>query len=323
MVYEKLIEKIEEKRVRRGVPLKDHLSFRVGGPCEIMVFPETEEEVAYAVRCCRQEGAAYFLLGKGSNVIAPDEGYSGVVIKLGEAFCRIGVKIIETGEAQSGNGGDLSGVTGAVAAQLGEITAQSGATLSAISKKALEYGLEGFEFASGIPGSLGGAIFMNAGAYDGEIADYIKNVRVLTPEGVIEEWSPEKCAFSYRKSAFQIGGYIVLGATLLFSKGDPSEIRRKVEDFTRRRNEKQPLTYPSAGSTFKRPQGYFAGKLIQDAGLMGVSVGGAMVSQLHAGFIINYDNATARDILDLIELVKNTVYDKFGVMLEPEVRMLG
>ena len=164
---------------------------------------------------------------------------------------------------------------------------------------------------------------MNAGAYDGEIATYIKNVKVLTPEGEIEEWPREKCAFSYRKSAFQNGGYVILEATLAFAKGERSEIQRKIEDFTRRRKEKQPLTYPSAGSTFKRPQGYFAGKLIQDAGLMGVSVGGAMVSQLHAGFLINYDNATAQDILDLIELVKNTVYDKFGVMLEPEVRMLG
>ena len=316
MIYEKLTERIEEKRVQRNVPLKDHLSFRVGGPCEIMVFPENQEEVAYILRCCREEHAAYFLLGKGSNVIAPDEGYHGVVIKLGEAFNRIDVNIAHAGEAQSADGEDFVGITG-------EITAQSGATLSAISKKALEYELAGFEFASGIPGSLGGAIFMNAGAYDGEIATYIKNVKVLTPEGEIEEWPREKCAFSYRKSAFQNGGDVILEATLAFTKGERSEIQRKIEDFTRRRKEKQPLTYPSAGSTFKRPQGYFAGKLIQDAGLMGVSVGGAMVSQLHAGFLINYDNATAQDILDLIELVKNTVYDKFGVMLEPEVRMLG
>ena len=313
VIYEALTQKIDNNRVLQNVPLKEHISFRVGGPCRVMVFPENEEEIQYAIECSKRENIKYFILGKGTNLIAPDDGYDGVVIKLGAEFNRIDVTDAATCTAD-----DLSACRAAV----GTIYAQAGALLSAISKKALEHGLAGFEFASGIPGSLGGAVLMNAGAYDGEIGTFVKRVRFLTAEGEIQEWTREQCDFSYRHSAFQNGQYTILGAALQFEKGEPAKIRALIEEYTRRRNEKQPLTYPSAGSTFKRPKGHFAGKLIQDAGLMGLSVGGAMVSRLHAGFVINTGNATAEDILSLIRLIQNTVFDKFGVMLEPEVRVL-
>ena len=297
MIEQLLLAEFGEKKVKWKVPLKEHLSFRVGGDCKAMIFPETVEEIKGAIALCNQEKVKYFILGKGTNLIASDEGYDGVVIKLSGGFEKLVIQ------------GNL-------------FTAQAGASLSALAKKALENGLTGLEFAAGIPGTLGGAVMMNAGAYDGEIKDVISEVTFLDEYGEIRTYTKEQCDFSYRNSVFQEQQGIILSAQLILKEGNAESIREKMEDFARRRSAKQPLTYPSAGSTFKRPEGYFAGKLIQDAGLMGLTVGGAMISDLHAGFIINKGNATAKDILDLIELVRHTVNDKFGVMLEPEVKLL-
>ncbi|MDO4481806.1 MAG: UDP-N-acetylmuramate dehydrogenase [Bacillota bacterium] len=297
MIYEKLINNIGKDKVLKNVPLREHVSFRVGGLCDFMVFPSSAEETAAAAEICRAENTPYYILGNGTNVIAPDEGYRGTVIKIGKNFS--GIRCEEN-----------------------RIFAQAGALLSAVSNTALDNSLEGLEFAGGIPGSTGGGIIMNAGAYGGELKDVVEKVTVLDKNGKIRTVSREKCEFAYRSSAFQKSGDIVLEAEFSLNPGVREEILGKMKDFSRRRAEKQPLSFPSAGSTFKRPEGYFAGKLIEDSGLKGICVGGAQVSELHAGFVINRGGATASDILELIELVRNTVYDRFKVMLQPEVRVM-
>ena len=297
MIYEQLKETLDTALLRKDEPLKDYLSFRVGGPCDCMVTPRTREELALALRTCREKEIPFFILGNGTNVIAPDEGYRGAVIRIGKDFARISCE----GET---------------------LRAGSGALLSAVSKKAYENSLTGLEFAGGIPGSIGGGIVMNAGAYGGELKQVVTKVTAMDPEGNIHTYSGEECGFGYRTSIFQQNGQIVLEAEFSLRPGDPAEILAVMEDLMNRRNTKQPLNYPSAGSTFKRPEGYFAGKLIEDSGLKGVSVGGAAVSELHAGFVINKGGATASDILELMELIRNTVYDNYHVMLQPEVRII-
>lgn len=297
MIYEKLIDNIGKDKVLKNVPLREHVSFRVGGPCDCMVFPSTAEETAAAAEICRAEKVPYYILGNGTNVIAPDEGYRGTVIKIGRNYS--GIRCEDN-----------------------RITAQAGALLSAVSNTALDNSLEGLEFAGGIPGSVGGGIIMNAGAYGGELKDVVNRVTVLDNNGKIRTVNCEECEFAYRSSVFQKSGDIVLEAEFMLNPGNPEDIQGRMKDFSRRRAEKQPLSFPSAGSTFKRPDGYFAGKLIEDSGLKGICVGGAQVSELHAGFVINRGGATASDILELIELVRNTVYDRFKVMLQPEVRIM-
>jgi UDP-N-acetylmuramate dehydrogenase len=239
------------------------------------------------------------VIGNGTNILVADGGYRGVIIKIGEAFS--GVEI---------NGRELK--------------AGAGAPLAAVSAAAAKAGLSGLEFAGGIPGSVGGAIFMNAGAYEGEMKDIVSRVYLLSKDGQREfSASREEMGFGYRKSALHDTGDIAIGAALRLSEGDPSEIAEKTMELIRRRNEKQPVSVPSAGSFFKRPPGYYAGKLIEDSGLKGLSVGGAAVSALHAGFIVNEGNASSADIIDLMRLVQHTVFDKFGVKLEPEVKILG
>ena len=204
-----------------------------------------------------------------------------------------------------------------------EVYADAGILMSTLSKKILEANLTGFEFAGGIPGTLGGGIYMNAGAYGGELKDIIENVTFICPDGIIKTETADKLDFGYRHSMFENGGYTILSCKLKLKKGNYDEIKALMADYNKRRSDKQPLSQPSAGSTFKRPEGYFAGKLIQDAGLMGYSVGGAMVSDKHAGFVVNKGGATAKDVLDLIKYVQDTVEEKFGVKLEPEVRLIG
>ena len=282
-----------------NVDMGQYTSFRTGGRAREMVVCETAEELLGLMRSIHESGSRYIVLGNGSNTLICDAGFDGIVVRLGEAFteiCREGDRLL----------------------------CGSGALLSAVARKALAEGLSGFEFASGIPGSLGGAVFMNAGAYGGEMKDIVEEVTVVRRDGSgTAVLTGEEMDFSYRHSILEKTGDIAVSVKLRLTAGDPQKISAEMAELARRRNEKQPVQYPSCGSFFKRPEGYFAGKLIQDAGLKGLTVGGAQVSELHSGFIINRGGATASDIIDLMHLVQNIVYDKFGVRLEPEVRIIG
>ena len=279
-------------------PMAAHTTFRVGGPADYFVIPSSLQALAKTVAYCRQEGKPFFILGNGSNLLVGDGGYRGVVIALKEGLHQVDVQ------------GDC-------------LRAQAGALLSRIAGRALEAGLEGVAFAAGIPGTLGGACVMNAGAYGGEMKQVLKEVTVLTPEGRQTRLDAEELELGYRRSNIPGRGYILLEALLQLRPGDPAAIRARMEELAVKRREKQPLEYPSAGSTFTRPEGHFAGKLIQDAGLRGFSVGGAQVSEKHCGFVINRDGATAADIVALMEQVQQRVWERFGVRLEPEVERIG
>lgn len=294
----KLEQILGEEQILREEPMRLHTTFRIGGPAQFFVIPRTQEEAAAAVRLCRSEGAPYYIIGNGSNLLVSDKGYRGVVIQLFKEFSDINIEGTR-------------------------IRAQAGASLAKIAAEALRAGLAGFEFAAGIPGTLGGACIMNAGAYGGEMKDVLLAVTVLTKDGEICEIPREELDMGYRTSRASREGWIVLGATIELARGDEKEIRAKMEDLKQRRTDKQPLEYPSAGSTFKRPEGYFAGKLIQDAGLKGLRVGDAMVSEKHSGFVVNCGNATAADVDGLIRLVQEKVREDSGITLEPEVRRLG
>lgn len=295
----KIEEYIEAKRIIENAPMNEYTSFRAGGNADVMVIIETTWELKNVLGLLEEENVPHILLGNGSNILVKDGGYRGIIIKLAENFDDIKVEDKK-------------------------ITAYAGARISAVAKKAMEYGLTGMEFASGIPGSLGGSVFMNAGAYGGEIKDILISVKAVSKDGSREyEISQEDMCFGYRHSIFHENGDIIISATFELKSGDKTTIASKMKELMDRRNQKQPVNLPSAGSFFKRPEGYFAGKLIQDSGLKGLSVGEAQVSPLHAGFIVNNGGATATDILQLMKLIQHTVYDKFGVRLEPEVRILG
>ena len=294
----KLEQILGKEQILREEPMRLHTTFRIGGPAQFFVIPRTQEEAAAAVRLCRSEGAPYYIIGHGSNLLVSDKGYRGVVIQLFKEFSDINIEGTR-------------------------IRAQAGASLAKIAAEALRAGLAGFEFAAGIPGTLGGACIMNAGAYGGEMKDVLLAVTVLTKDGEIREIPREELDMGYRTSRASREGWIVLGAAIELARGDEKEIRAKMEDLKQRRTDKQPLEYPSAGSTFKRPEGYFAGKLIQDAGLKGLRVGDAMVSEKHSGFVVNCGNATAADVDGLIRLVQEKVREDSGITLEPEVRRLG
>ncbi len=292
-------EKYPEMRVSINEPLSKHTTFRVGGPADIMAFPGNEEELSFLFKQAKNENIPVTVIGNGSNLIVKDQGIRGLTIVLGEDFSGITVH---------GN----------------EITACAGELLSRIARTALNHSLTGLEFASGIPGSLGGGMAMNAGAYGGQLSDVCVSARIFSPEtGEIKEYPASELALGYRSSMPLKTGCIVTQAKFALKPGDKEEILKTMEDLNARRREKQPLAYPSAGSTFKRPEGYFAGALIEGANLKGASVGGAQVSTLHAGFIINTGGATAKDILDLIKHVQKVVFEKYGVQLETEVRVLG
>ncbi|MBQ3280940.1 MAG: UDP-N-acetylmuramate dehydrogenase [Eubacterium sp.] len=305
------------KRIENA-DMSDYTSFRCGGRADLLLIPDTIEELEEALReagAGSESGSALssdehgsngdagkasmLVLGNGSDTLVRDGGYRGTVIKLGDGFSKIEID------------GD-------------RVTAGSAALLSQVARAAAAASLSGLEPVSGIPGSIGGAVFMNAGAYGGEMKDVLESVKALKiSTGEIIEIPAEELDLSYRHSIFTESGDMILSAVMKLTPDDKDDIEARMKDYTDRRNDKQPLQYPSAGSFFKRPEGYFAGKLIQDAGLKGLTVGGAQVSEKHSGFIINRGGATASDILHLMRLVQNTVYDKFGVMLEPEVRIVG
>ena len=280
-------------------PMARHTTMRVGGPAEILFSPASEGELLFAVREAKRAGAPFRIIGNGSNLLVLDGGLPGLTIRLGEAFSKISV---------DGN----------------QIRAQAGALLSRVAAAARDASLTGLEFASGIPGSAGGGMAMNAGAYGGQLSDVVEGCRALDPEtGIISALGPAEMALGYRESAALSRGLIVTEAAFRLTAGDRSAIQAKMDDLSARRREKQPLNLPSAGSTFKRPEGHFAGALIEQAGLKGLRVGGACVSEKHAGFVVNDRNATARDVLDLIRLVQARVFEHSGVRLETEVRILG
>ena len=296
-----LREIVGEAQVRADEPLAEHTTFRIGGPAARLVLPRTEAEAADVVAACEDADVPWRVLGCGSNVLAPDAGLSGVTMKLAENLSA--VEVLPDGQ----------------------VRAQAGATNEAVAEAALAAGLAGYEFASGIPGTVGGAAIMNAGAYDGQFSDVAVSVRCLAPDGE-GGWSAAdvpaaKAAWGYRRSRMMDEGWVVLGATLQLRPDAPEAIRARMDDLRERRASKQPLEMPSAGSTFKRPEGHFAGALIQKAGCQGASVGGAQVSEKHAGFVVNTGNATAADVLALIAEVQRRVREVSGVTLEPEVRL--
>ncbi|MBE7023228.1 MAG: UDP-N-acetylmuramate dehydrogenase [Ruminococcaceae bacterium] len=294
-IFEQVLGK---ENVLRNEPMSHHTTFKIGGTADWFLTPRTEEQLSEVLKLLHKNNLSFFVLGNGSNLLVGDKGIRGVVLCL----CKKMERIEACGD---------------------EIYAEAGAILSRVSNVALAAGLEGTEFSSGIPGTVGGAVYMNAGAYEHEMKEIIKSVRYMDMTGKIFESDCEECSFGYRTSKFSKGDYIILGCTLKLRKGNSEEIRTRIADYTQRRVSKQPLEKPSAGSTFKRPEGHFAGGLIEKAGLKGYSIGGAQVSEKHAGFVINTGTATAKDVLDLIEFIKKTVFEKFGVELEPEVKLIG
>lgn len=289
---------VGEQNIRQDEPMDRHTSFRTGGNAACFVEPESAEQLAKILSYLQKTEQDYFILGNGTNLLVSDLGYDGVVVYIGDKMSRISV--------------DGS-----------RITVQAGALLSQTAKAAMEAGLTGMEFASGIPGSIGGAMMMNAGAYDGEMSQIVESVTVLDPSGESMILENETMEFGYRTSILKNRPFVVTEVTLRLKEGEREQIQAKMADFAAKRREKQPLNFPSAGSTFKRPEGYFAGKLIMDSGLRGYRIGGAQVSEKHCGFIINCGNASSEDISELMDEVIQRVKERFGVTLEPEVIRLG
>ena len=283
--------------LRENEPLAAHTSFRIGGPARWMAFPKTVEEVRTLLRLAREADIPVRLLGAGTNVLAPDRGVDALVLCLKDALR--GVRLPE------GNC----------------IEAMAGETLASVAVFARKNGLTGLEFAHGIPGTLGGGVYMNAGAYGGELRQVVRQVTFLHADGRLETFENGDCAFGYRTSVFENMPGVIVSARLALQPGDPAAIEARMRELMEKRRASQPLELPSAGSTFKRPAGHFAGALIQDAGLKGRGVGGAKVSEKHAGFVVNFDHATAADVRATIALVQKTVYETSGVRLEPEVRI--
>ena len=292
----KLISVFDTETIKIDEPMKAHTSFKVGGPADILAVPNSTEEVIELVKICKEEKVPYYIIGNGSNILVKDGGIRGLVIK----FSRMNKLKVE-GET---------------------IIAESGATMPSICNATLKEDLTGFEFACGIPGSIGGAVAMNAGAYNGEISNVISNATILDDKGEIKILNKEQLELGYRTSSILKYGYTILKVTLKLEKGEHDKISGRIQDLSRRRSEGQPLEFPSAGSTFKRPEGYYAAKLIEDTGLKGLCIGGAEVSKKHSGFIINKGDATASDILELIKMVQEKVKEKYEVELLTEVRII-
>ena len=297
-IREKFCELLGKDKVLFEEPMSSHTTFRIGGPAEVFLMPESYEQIRSALALCREEGVPYFVLGNGSNLLVSDSGYRGVIIQMDRNMGDI----------------ELKGT---------EIRACAGALLSSVAAAARKASLTGFEFAGGIPGTLGGAVVMNAGAYGGEMKDVLREVTVMTKEGDIRVIPSDRLELGYRTSIIKKTGYLVLEAVISLEKGDPQAIQEKTKELASKRTEKQPLDYPSAGSTFKRPEGYFAGKLIMDSGLRGFRVGGAQVSEKHCGFVINTGGATAKDVKELMDHVIRTVKENYNITLETEVKFLG
>ena len=282
----------------KGEKLCNHISFKVGGPCPLLIEPKNEKQLTDVLKLIKETQTPYTILGNGTNVLVLDEGLDKVVVKIGDEMTSLSLE-----------GDDV-------------ICCSAGTKVVTLCKFALENSLSGLEFAYGIPGTCGGAVFMNAGAYGGEVKDVISEITYLTPDLELKTMPVEEAKLSYRHSIFKENGCIVVSAKFKMKKAPKEEIKTAMNDFLSRRKDKQPLEYPSAGSTFKRPEGYFAGALIEQCGFKGKSLGGAQISDKHAGFLINKDNATAKDILDLINLTQETVKKETGVALEPEVIIL-
>lgn len=297
-MLERLQKLLGEDMVLVNEPMSSHTTFRIGGPADYFVMPENAEELAEILKICKEENVPYFILGNGSNLLVGDKGFRGVVVQLYKNFDGITIE----GTA---------------------VTAKAGAMLIRVAKEAGKAGLTGLEFASGIPGTVGGAMVMNAGAYGGEMKDVVTSVTILTKDGEVKKLSGEEMNFRYRGSVIEDEGYIVLEAVMELKEGNVEEIQIRMDELSVQRKTKQPIEYPSAGSTFKRPEGYFAGKLIMDAGLRGYQVGGAQVSEKHCGFVINAGGATAADVMQLMSDVSDKVQQQFGVALEPEVKRIG
>ena len=310
-LYVQLQNALGEERVRRDEPMAAHTSFRAGGPADLFLTPSDETQAARAVRICREAGEEPFILGNGSNLLVSDTGYRGVVLDMSGVN---GILQVLDSEGCSNVQRALRQV---------RVEAGAGAKLSAVARFALERGASGMECLAGIPGTVGGAAVMNAGAYGGEMKDVLRSVTVLTREGKLETVFASELDLGYRHSLIPEKGYIVLSAEFVLQKGDPEAIRAKMDDLAAQRRAKQPLEFPSAGSTFKRPEGYFAGKLIQDAGLAGYRVGGACVSPKHCGFVVNDQGGTASDIWRVICDVQEKVLEAHGVKLTMEVKLLG
>ena len=297
-IIKKFCDLLGEERVFTGEAMSRHTTFKIGGPADYFLMPDKDTDVGRIVKICKESAIPYFILGNGSNLLVGDGGYRGAVIQIYK---------------------NMSAVT----VEGTEITVQAGALLSSVAAAAINAALTGFEFAGGIPGTMGGAVVMTAGAYGGEMKDVLTVVTVMDEEGEIVTLPADKLELGYRTSIIKTAGYIVLEAKLQLKEGNPEVIRETMKDLTIRRTTKQPLEYPSAGSTFKSPEGYYAGKLIMDSGLAGYQVGGAQVSEKHCGFVINAGGSTARDVRTLMDNVRDIVYKKYGVTLEPEVKFLG
>lgn len=296
-IITKKLKKINGLTVKKNIYLKDYTSFKVGGPADIFVIPSKKEALSKALTLINQTKIPVFILGSGSNIIVSDKGYRGIVIYMGK-FNKLD---------RNDN----------------IITAETGISLNRLTKRARDAELEGLEFASGIPGSLGGALYMNAGAYGSEMKDVVKNVLTVDHQGKFSKIDAENLNLSYRNSLLQKKDLIALQAEIELKQGDINEITAKMKELNRKRVEKQPLNWPSAGSIFKRPENDYAGRLVETANMKGKSIGGAQVSKKHAGFIINKGNATAQDIKDLIELVRKKVYEISDIWLETEPKFIG
>lgn len=289
---------MQPHQVLEQEPLKNHTTFKIGGPADVLLLPETTEEVGLVITALQASSCPYLCLGNGSNVLVSDLGFRGAVIKFGSNF---------SGISRHNN----------------QLIVQAGALLKDVSHFAAQESLTGMEFAVGIPGSMGGAVFMNAGAYDGDISQAVSAVTAVMPDGTLKQFHKGELEFRYRHSIFQDNGALICEVTLELTTGVQEAICERMKELTDKREAKQPLDMPSAGSTFKRPPGHFAGTLIEQTGLKGLKVGGAMVSEKHAGFVINSGNATAQDVKNLIQEVQKKVFEKHGVMLYPEVKMIG
>lgn len=285
-------------QVKEMEPLRAHSTFRIGGPASYYLVPEHAEEVREGIAFANERGLPFLTIGRGSNILFPDEGYDGVVIEIGRGMERI--EVLDDGM----------------------IRAEAGAGIGALAAAAAKESLSGLEFASGIPGTLGGAVTMNAGAYGGEIRDCIVSAAVLDADGTVQRLKKDQLDLGYRSSVIQKKGYIVLNAVFQMQEGEKETILQRMREMNESRRQKQPLEYPSAGSTFKRPEGHFAGKLIEDAGLRGYRIGDAQVSEKHCGFVINRGNATAAQVLELIGHVQEKVFQMSGIKLEPEVKII-
>jgi UDP-N-acetylmuramate dehydrogenase len=297
-MYSGLFDLLSSESIKINEPMQEHTSFKIGGPVDIMVLPRNVEEIKLVVEFCREKELAMFVFGQGSNMLVRDKGIRGLAIKLGNNLKEIQI----SGE---------------------EIWAQAGIRLSELSHKAAAASLNGLEFAEGIPGSLGGAVVMNAGAYGGEMKDIVVEIEALKESGELQVFYPGEFGFDYRKSNFQNNEYIIIAVKMRLSTGNIEEIQKKMRSFASSRREKQPLEYPSAGSVFKRPSGYFVGPMVEQLGLKGFRIGGAEVSEKHAGFIVNSGNASACDVLELIAMIRKAAKEKFGVDLQAEIRVIG